>query len=203
MGGSFGRRKTPRPAVLIVCALVTAAFLDPAEMIVADSDAFPGAELAVVPGGDAGPRTLYTAGLYARGDVELVLLMGYTGGMMRKDTHASRWQTEWLCGRGVPASVLRFDSAARSTWEEAESVRTFMRRNGLKSAIVITDPPFMRRTRLTYRKVFEGSDHAVSIVAADSPWWRPEKWWSTYAGTHAVFHETAKLLYYYTRTILE
>ncbi|MDH7515715.1 MAG: YdcF family protein [Bacteroidota bacterium] len=192
-------RTVRRCVPLFVSAIAVFLAIGMGDMLSEEGDASSPADVAVVPGGDAGPRTIAAAGLYRSGRVHTVLLMGYTGGMMRRDEYISQWQTDWLTERGVPLSAIRYDSTARTTWEEAEAVRRFLEKSGATRALVVIDPPYVRRLRLTYTCVFSGSQCSFRIFRVPSLWWRPEKWWATKAGTNAVFHEIVKLMFYSIR----
>jgi uncharacterized SAM-binding protein YcdF (DUF218 family) len=87
---------------------------------------------------------------------------------------------------------------APSSWGEAQVVRERMQAEGVRSVMVVSDPPHMLRLRLHL-----GLDLAAApglhytLVATSPPWWPGWHWWEP-AWTPAQFvgSEVLKLGYY-------
>jgi len=102
-----------------------------------------------------------------------------------------------LEGLGVPRSAILLDeSPVDSTLEEARLVKEVMRRQGYSSLILITSPTHTRRVGLTFRKVFEGEDIRLHVVATPYSRFKPEDWWKSRRYTREVILEYQKLLFY-------
>ena len=84
----------------------------------------------------------------------------------------------------------------KSTFEEAQKIREYAKKAGVKSMILITSPTHSKRAWLTFEKVFKGD--GVSIMMRPSPYsrFRPEDWWKKRRYVRAVIIEYQKLIYY-------
>ena len=109
-------------------------------------------DAVVVLGGDAG-----TGGRYARGrDLVLAgfrgrLILIHPGVSERKDAAVK-----------VPSVEIVDSFLSRNSWEEAKTVRARMEAEGLRSVMVVSDPPHMLRLRYTWGSIFRGSDLTTS-----------------------------------------
>ena len=96
---------------------------------------------------------------------------------------------------GVPdGAILITDLEANSTQEEAVAIRELMKKSELKSCIVVTDPFHSLRTRLIFRKEFQGSDLSVRVRPVRGHWYKSNTWWQSNAGWNATILEYIKLL---------
>lgn len=75
-------------------------------------------------------------------------------------------------------------------------VRGFMAEKRLESAIIVSDPPHMRRLTWVYGRVFEGTSFKIRLSPSDPPWWHADYWWAQARSRNFVFKELAKIIYY-------
>lgn len=104
-----------------------------------------------------------------------------------------------LAEMGLGPSQVMTDTRAHSTRTDALFSRQIMEREGLSSAVVISDPFHMRRVSLTWRKAFSSSDARLTFSSV--PWHMAElpaeEWWTTERGLMFVFTEYVKLALYW------
>lgn len=156
------------------------------------------ADAIVVLGGDDGERSTRALGLYRDGYAPTIVLTGVERGADAPPASLT-WRAEYLAARGVPNSAIRFEIAARNSYEEPDSIVSLMRAQGWRSVIVISDPPHMRRVAWSWDRVFRGSDLHYIPIASKADWWVPGEWWRSERAGAFVIMEYIKLGYYIAR----
>jgi len=102
-----------------------------------------------------------------------------------------------LLDLGVPESaIIRGDLEIDNSWDEARLIREEVEKRGFKSIIIITSPTHSRRSWLTFRKVFEGSDVRVLSLPCKYSGFSVKGWWNDRSYLRDVLIEYEKLLYY-------
>lgn len=102
-----------------------------------------------------------------------------------------------LANLGVPeSSIIKSDTPVNSTLSEATVIREEIEKRGYKSIIVITSPQHTRRSWLTYRKVFDGTDVGILMLASKYSGFKPDSWWKERQYIRDVIMEYQKLIYY-------
>ncbi len=142
------------------------------------------ADLVVVLGGDGGARYPMGTELVLDGNSARLLLIN-PGDSIRKDALGRL--------RGVD---VRFDTAPRNTWEEAQAVRATMLAQGWRSVLVVSDPPHMLRLHYAWFSNFWGADLSYTLIATNPPWWSAWQWWQNPVAKEFVKSEVLKLGYY-------
>ena len=77
----------------------------------------------------------------------------------------------------VPQKIILLESKSTSTFENLENSKVLLSRNGLSSAIIVTEPFHMARARLVARSLHISAQYATAI---DSPCWSNGKYMSRY-----------------------
>ena len=92
--------------------------------------------------------------------------------------------------------VVRLDSAAKTTFDEAKAVSDYLAEHPAKKLMIVTDGPHTRRARWIFRRVL--ADRPVEIVMFSAPPDRfdNENWWRSEDGFLFVVSEYFKLFYY-------
>jgi uncharacterized SAM-binding protein YcdF (DUF218 family) len=111
-------------------------------------------------------RARHAAGLYARGEVRVVVP---TGGVGEHPPSEAEVMAEILREGGVPREKILLEDRARNTRESARLVAVLAREKRLEDLVVVTDPLHCVRTVGAFRA--EGMDAAASPVYG-SPMWR-------------------------------
>jgi len=102
-----------------------------------------------------------------------------------------------LLDLGVPLSaIIRSNLETDNSWDEARLIREEVEKRGFRSIIIITSPTHSRRSWLTFRKVFEGTDVRVLSFPSKYSEFRAEGWWKDRSYLREVLFEYEKLIYY-------
>lgn len=96
----------------------------------------------------------------------------------------------------VPNAEFWDDVEPQNTWGEALAVSNWMKRNGLQTALVVSDPPHLLRVAYSWSSHLWGTGLSYTLVASDPPWWSAWRWWSDPNATRFVENEVLKLGYY-------
>ena len=107
-----------------------------------------------------------------------------------------------LIKSGVPAArvhLLTSDRWIAGTWYEAILICAFMRANGYRRGLIVTDAFHTRRARWAFRKVM--GDDRVSFECAATPFSlnMAGRWWCSEYAVIQEFQEYIKFLYYQWR----
>ncbi len=197
-------------AILALIALLLTAAMPPlltayARWLMA-ADPPRSADVAVVLAGGEGERLLAAMRIYREGRAGAILIVGpdvpllpvYTGEDSLTQGEVKR---RIAIRRGIPDEDVWLALGATSTYEEARHARAELERRGAKSAIVVTSPMHLRRSRATFRKIFEGSGIEVGVesLPADIATERADRWWTRERELVAVFTETVKGALYWRK----
>ena len=98
---------------------------------------------------------------------------------------------------GVPRSALIIEDDASSTYTNATFSKEIMEQRGFRSAIVISSDYHTRRVKLTFDRVFRGSDMELTFVPAESKHFSRERWWNTGRSVQITLKEYGSLVGYY------
>ncbi|MGB9662253.1 MAG: YdcF family protein [Moorellaceae bacterium] len=167
-----------------------------ARWLVVEDNALQPADVIIVLSGEQGERVETAVKLYKQGFAPRLLM---TGGPVEWNVAAAdimAWQAESL---GVPPQDIVLERRASSTYENAVYTLEILKQKGWRSAIVVTSPYHLRRTRFIFEKVFAGSNIRLSFYGAENPWLVPEEWWRQDRGIEVVGIEYFKLLWYWVR----
>ncbi len=149
-------------------------------------------DAVVVLGGDWGPGGVGNRYVYAR-DLVLAgyskhLILIHPGPAVIRDVQDK-----------VPGAEIVNSLQAPGSWGEALTVRKRMQAQGLRSVMVVSDPPHMLRLRYTWGSIFGGTDLDYTLVATSPPWWPGWRWWRDPEASGFVGKEVLKLGYYVVR----
>ena len=102
---------------------------------------------------------------------------------------------------GVPDSAMSVvDGYNESTAQEAGRYLQHAQTHGMKRLILVTSNFHTRRSRLTLRRVFRGSNIDVRVEAAAAERaFNPVDWWTRRLDSKVLFLEYQKLIYYFLR----
>jgi uncharacterized SAM-binding protein YcdF (DUF218 family) len=161
-------------------------------------------DVIVILGGGTADRLAKGIDLYKRGLGRTLLVTGFPE--LKSDAVPSytKWRVDFLKMAGVPEKILTLNGSAGSSLEEAELVKEFLLTNHLNKAIVVSDPPHLRRLSLIYATVFKSEQNiSYSLVASEPVWWDASKWWNNTHSAQFVILEAVKFVYFYSRHIID
>ncbi|WP_338835047.1 YdcF family protein [Neomoorella humiferrea] len=161
-------------------------------LMVGDKDLHP-ADVIIVLSGEQGERVATGVKLYQEGLAPRLLM---TGGPVEWNVAAADIMAEQAKFLGVPEKDIVLEKRATSTYENALYSLGILKKNGWHSAIVVTSPYHLRRTRLAFNNAFRGSGIRLSFYGAEEPWLDPTRWWLQDRGIEVVGLEYFKLAWY-------
>jgi uncharacterized SAM-binding protein YcdF (DUF218 family) len=83
-----------------------------------------------------------------------------------------------LANMGVPISnIILPETIVNSTVGEAEAVLDTMQRQGMESAMIVTDPYHTRRAMIIFDNIFEGTGIQLFSHPVAGHWFKPFSWW--------------------------
>ena len=146
-------------------------------------------DAVVVLGGDGG-----MGGRYVRG--RDLVLAGYSQRLILLNPSAAQISD---ARAKVPSVEIVGSTPAQGSWGEAMAVRARMQAEGLRSVMVVSDPPHMLRLRYTWGSILRGTGLDYTLVATNPPWWPGWRWWRNPGASDFVGNEVLKLGYYVVR----
>jgi uncharacterized SAM-binding protein YcdF (DUF218 family) len=92
--------------------------------------------------------------------------------------------------------VVALDSAARTTFDEAQAVANYLASHPLQKLMIVTDGPHTRRSRWIFQRLL--ADRPVEILVYSGPTdeFDSDNWWRSEAGFLYVVSEYLKLFFY-------
>lgn len=155
-------------------------------------DALRPADAVLVMTGDPGfERTKAAAKLVTSGVAPLLVLTG--GDPWPGDSAASLRKV--ALEKGVRAEQIRLEDTSHGTRESLLAVEPLLRRENVRTLILVTSPYHQRRAYLAARRALPGIRIVNRPVRAE-PWPPVRPWWRTKAVRRIVISEYGKLLYY-------
>jgi len=141
------------------------------------------ADAVVVLGGDVslGGRYAQVVELVRSGHAQRMILL-YPGADQVRDVRAS-----------LPGVEVMDATPAPGSWGEAQAVRQRMVAEGLRSVLLVSDPPHMLRLRYAWGANFQGTGLFYQLVATTPPWWTGWRWWRNPGASDFVGNEVLKL----------
>ena len=179
-------------AVLCLPELALTGFFAAGSLLASPAEAPRAVDAVVVLGGDWAASGVTNR--YARG--RDLVLAGYSSRLMlvypsAADVTDARAR---VSGVEIVDSTQAPDSAG--SWAEAITVRERMQAEGLRTVMVVSDPPHMLRLRYTWGSVLRGTGLRYTLVATSPPWWPGWRWWRNPQASDFVGNEVLKLGYY-------
>lgn len=153
-------------------------------------------DIIVALGGDSGERVMLAARLYHAGYAKRILLTGMEGGADAPRMHYLNWRSQYLRDSRIPDSALQFDGRSANTREEALNTSKLLAQMGWKRALVVSDPPHMRRLERTFKPVFSQANLELTLVATNATTWDADHWWRNEKWAQFSLMEVIKLLHY-------
>jgi uncharacterized SAM-binding protein YcdF (DUF218 family) len=99
---------------------------------------------------------------------------------------------------GVPAErAVPMPPLACTTYEEAIATHTVVQGRSFKPVLIVTSPYHMRRVRLTFERVFRGTDVALLLASAPDQIFLIDAWRKSHIGQKVVLREYLGLVYYW------
>jgi uncharacterized SAM-binding protein YcdF (DUF218 family) len=120
-------------------------------------------------------RVMHAVELYKAGFASKIIVSG--GNDQEDNVNEAKTMKKIAVEKGVPSSAILEEKAATSTFENFSLSAALLKKNNLRSVIVVTEPFHAGRAALVAKKL--GYTFSVS-PAKDSPCWVPNKYVSKY-----------------------
>lgn len=193
--------------VLISFLLTKEVWLTKASNFLVTKDELKPADVIFCLGGGRDDVVVYTVNLYNQKFAPKVAFSGEAPRVVYINTPWAELAKKLAVKLGCPATAIILSPKPTSTYEEALFAKHLMRKNNFKSAIIVTDPCHMRRTKYTFLKAFSASGESESdkkndyiklyFTYPDHSWFLADSWWLDEDSTIAVVNEYVKLIWYY------
>jgi uncharacterized SAM-binding protein YcdF (DUF218 family) len=97
---------------------------------------------------------------------------------------------------GVPEDRIILAPGPKTTFQEALMVFPILKRMGVRSILVVSDPFHLRRVRWTFHHVIKGSRVRMVFTSTDLPW-PGAQWWKDKQAKFYTYSEISKLGWYW------
>jgi uncharacterized SAM-binding protein YcdF (DUF218 family) len=158
------------------------------------------ADYVMVLGGGEETRPFAAAALVRAGFADRALVARVAplpADMAKLVAESSEIDRRVLVARGVkPSHVAVLPGAAKSTYDEATALESFLDAHPLASVLVVTDGYHTRRSRWAFRHVLGEQASQVAFVSAPTDEFDLNYWWRDQWGLAAVGAEYLKLAAY-------
>lgn len=155
-------------------------------------------DLIVALGGSSGSERVGRAlELYRNGYARGILLTGIdqTDGIERSDRYR-HWVAKFLIDGGVPSEALLFDDLSKNSYEEAHNTALLMQHRRWRTALVVSDPPHLRRLAMVWGRACDQNGLEYRLIATEPHTWNASRWWREKVWAKFVGMELLKLTYY-------
>ena len=134
------------------------------------------ADLIVTLGGGTGERDQMAVDLYKAGYAKKILLTGMGGVVDSGQGFYQSPRSLFLLKQGVPAETLLFDGLSDSTHQEALTIAALLTAHHWHSALVVNDPPHLRRINFCLQPVFKKAGLSYRLISSTVPTWQADRW---------------------------
>lgn len=157
-------------------------------------------EVLFVLGGNSLDRGRKAAAIHKKGRVsEVVCLGANVPGVLRVfdiDSSESEITARIVEGEGVPEDRVKVLEKGESTLEEAYACLDHCKKEGVDTAIVLSDKFHLRRVRSVFEPAFRNDSTFLRFRGVSSSRYDESQWWRSEEGMLMVNNEYMKLLYY-------
>ncbi|OAI49816.1 hypothetical protein AYO43_00105 [Nitrospira sp. SCGC AG-212-E16] len=153
-------------------------------------------DIIVALGGGGIERVQSALKLYREGYAKRILLTGFNRTSGMASSQYLHWESRMLVDGGVPQEALFFDDHSGNSHDEANNTAVLMKTRQWKTALVISDPPHLRRLDMVWRPACAQHGLEYRLIATEPPAWNVSRWWSDKVWAKFVGMELLKLSYY-------
>lgn len=193
----YRRDNHKKKIILIILGLLliflVLSFIEAGNFLVISESPTKADAIIVLAGDHKGDRTNNGVKLYKDGYSKNLIV---SGGILYYKYTIAQMMKEQALEAGVPNKSIIVEDKADNTWENAIYSMKIMLKENFKSAIVVSSPYHMRRSRMLFNKVFKGSGIKLTYYAAKDREYNPKKWYADFFGIKTTAMEYIKLVYY-------
>ena len=153
-------------------------------------------DLIVTLGGGGIERDQMAADLYKAGYAKKILLTGMYASLRAGQSYYQSPRSLFLLKQGIPAKALLFDGLSINTHQEAFNIAIALTAQHWHSALVVTDPPHIRRVAFCLSSVFKKTNLSYWLIPSNAPTWHADRWWQDENWRRFSLSEVVKLIFY-------
>ena len=153
-------------------------------------------DIIVALGGGGIERVQRALRLYREGYANRILLTGFDRPSGIVSDHYLHWKSRMLIDGGVPSGALFFDDQSENSHDEANNTAVLMKIHRWKTALVVSDPPHLRRLDMVWGPACAPHDLEYRLIATEPITWNTSGWWRDKVWAQFVGMELLKLSYY-------
>jgi len=149
--------------------------------------------IVAVSGGDTAARTVEAVKLYKNGWAPRLL---FSGAAEDEDSPSNAAVMRSIAvASGVAENAVSIDEFGRTTKQNAEETADLLRKDNIKSMVLVTSSYHQRRTNLEFQQRFENVEIKNHPVGQDGQWSR--WWWMTPMGWYLALGELFRIVLFY------
>jgi uncharacterized SAM-binding protein YcdF (DUF218 family) len=152
------------------------------------------ADLIVTLGGGTGERDQMAAVLYKAGYAKKILLTGMSG--IAEQGYYQSPRSLFFLKQGIPSEALMFDGLSINTHQETFNTAALLSARHWQSALVVSDPPHIRRLDFCLQPVFKKAGLSYQLIQSAATTWHADRWWQDKKWLQFCVSEVVKLIYY-------
>lgn len=153
-------------------------------------------DIIVALGGGGIERIQSALHLYREGYAKRILLTGLDRPSGQRPNHYLHWESKLLLDGGVQPEALLFDDQSENSHDEAVNTALLMKSHQWKTALVISDPPHLRRLDMVWDTACAQEGLEYRLISTEPPTWNASRWWRDKVWAKFVGMELLKLVYY-------
>ncbi len=143
-----------------------------------------------------GERDQMAADIYKAGYAKNILLTGLGGTVNSGQSFYQSPSALFLLKQGAPAEALLFDGLSVNTHQEALNIAILLTAHHWHSALVVSDPPHLRRLDFCLDSVFKKVGLSYRLIPSTVPTWHADRWWQEERWRQFCFSEVVKPIFY-------
>lgn len=147
------------------------------------------ADVAIVLGGEE-ERIMYAVKLYRKNMVKFIVV---TDGQFSQEQTIAGWMSRKAVRAGIPAERILLEPKAQHTYQHPIFVKPILQEHGFTSAIVVSSPYHMRRSKMLFDRAFRKSGISLIYSPVAHSWFSTDRWWKSQDGRRIVLGEYIKL----------
>lgn len=160
-------------------------------------------DIIVILGGGTGDRLQKGIELYKQGFSNQILLTGFPDLCLDAIPSHVKWRLHYLVESGIPESMITIDGTARSSFDEALLIKNFLEENNFDKALIVSDPPHIRRLSYLFSAVSNnGKLFSYDLITSNPTWWNEDFWWKNKYATEFLLMEIIKMVYLFISKFL-
>ncbi len=153
-------------------------------------------DLIVSLGGGKGERDQMAVDLYKAGYAKKILLTGMGISLNDGLNYYKSTTTQFYINQGVASEALLFDGYSINTHQETLNLAALLTAHHWHSALVVSDPPHLRRLDFCLSAVLKKAGLSYRLIASTVPTWQADRWWQEERWRQFCLSEMVKLIFY-------